>query len=328
VASPSRSVLVTGAAGFAGRHLIDELERETSWGTIGVARTAGTAGARTRVLACDLRDADLVRRVVKRHRPDVVFHLAAQSFVPQSFAAPADTLLNNIVSELNVLEACRELVPDAAILIVSSAEVYGTVQPEDLPVRESQPFLPANPYAVSKIAQDMLGLQYAIAYGSRVVRVRPFNHFGPGQNERFVLSSFARQIAQAELGRIEPVLLTGDTSVARDFLDVRDVVRAYRLAVERGQPGEVYNVARGQAYVISSLLGQLLRLSTVAIEVRQDPARLRRSDVEVLYGDASRLTTATGWQPVIPIAQSLSDTLEYWRAMLGGPGGHATIERP
>jgi GDP-4-dehydro-6-deoxy-D-mannose reductase len=315
--------LITGAAGFAGRHLISELERETSWDIIGLARTAGTVGTRTRVLACDLRDAGLVHRVVKRHQPEVVFHLAAQSFVPQSFAAPVDTLLNNIVSELNVLEACREHIPDATILIVGSAEAYGSVQPEDLPVRESQPFRPANPYAVSKIAQDMLGLQYAIAYGARVVRVRPFNHFGPGQSERFVLSSFARQIAQAELGRIEPVLLTGDTSVARDFLDVRDVVRAYRLAAEYGQPGEVYNVARGEPYVIAELLRQLLLLSTISIEVRRDPARLRRSDVKVLYGDASRLTTATGWQPTIPIEQSLGDTLEYWRATLSRQGQHA-----
>jgi GDP-4-dehydro-6-deoxy-D-mannose reductase len=320
VGTSARTALITGAAGFAGRHLIGELERETTWEIVGLARAAGTAGSRTRILACDLRDAELVHRDVERYRPAVVFHLAAQSYVPRAFAAPADTLINNVLSELNVLEACRELASDATILVVGSAEAYGAVQPDELPVRESQPFRPTNPYAVSKIAQDMLGLQYALAFGMRVVRVRPFNHFGPGQSERFVLSSFARQIAQAELGRIEPIVLTGDTSVARDFLDVRDVVRAYRLAAERGEAAEVYNIARGAPSIIADLLDQLLQMSALTFDVRRDPARLRPSDTPVQYGDVSKLTQVTGWKPAIPIEQSLRDTLEYWRAVLVKPG--------
>lgn len=314
--------MITGALGFVGRHLVLELERQTSWEIVGVARQAESLGARTRVLSCDLNDGELVRRVVAHHAPDIIIHLAAQSYVPRSYAAPADTILNNITAELNLLEAIRQSDLRPVIVVVGSSEIYGAVQPDELPVSEHAPFRPANPYAVSKVAQDMLAFQYALSYDMSIVRLRPFNHFGPGQSDRFVLSSFARQIAQAELGQVEPVVLVGNLDAARDFLDVRDVVRAYRLAVDRGTPGEVYNLASGIAHPIGDLLALLVGMARVEIVVQADPARLRPADVPVIYGDARRFRAATGWEPRIPIEQSLRDTLDDWRMRLMAPAEH------
>ncbi|HUG14251.1 MAG TPA: GDP-mannose 4,6-dehydratase, partial [Thermomicrobiales bacterium] len=309
----SVTALITGASGFAGRHLIAELEARTDWLLIGIGRSAVTAGQRTRVLSCDLMDADLVRRVTLRRRPDVVFHLAAESYVPRSLSDPATTLTNNIVGQLNVLEACRANGLSPRILIVGSADQYGLAGESEMPLVEDQPFRPLNPYAVSKIAQDMLGLQYALSYDMHIVRVRPFNHFGPGQSDRFAISSFARQIAEAELGRVEPVVLTGNLEARRDFLDVRDVARAYRLALEHGVAGDVYNIAGGRAHRVGDLLEALVRDASIPIEIRQDPARMRPSDTPVLVGNASKLRQATGWQPTIPIDVTLRDTLRDWR---------------
>lgn len=265
------------------------------------------------MLVCDLLDPGHVARVVKRYRPDVIFHLAAQAYVPKAVAAPADTLINNAVSQINVLEACRAAGVDPVVLIVSSAEVYGVARPEDMPLDEEQTFRPTNPYAVSKIAQDMLGLQYHLSYGMRIVRARPFNHIGPGQSDRFVVSSFARQIADAEHGRVEPIILVGNLDAQRDFLDVRDVVRAY-LAVARPEAaGEVYNVASGIPRSIGSVLDMLLARATIAITVGQDPSRMRQADIPVLYGDAGKLRRETGWVPEVAIEEALADTLDYWR---------------
>lgn len=311
-----RKALITGALGFAGQHLLAELERHTNWDLLGVSRGPGSVYGRERLLVCDLRDADLLDRVIDHHRPDVIFHLAAQSYVPKAFAAPADTIINNVTSQIHLLEAIRKAGLDPTILIVGSSEVYGQISPDDLPLREDQPFRPVNPYAVSKVTQDVLGLQYFLSYGMRIIRVRPFNHFGPGQSDRFVLSTFARQIAEAELGKIEPVVLTGNLEARRDFLDVRDVVRAYRMLVDYGKPGDVYNVASGVAHRIGNLLDRIVSYSSIEIEVRGDPARMRPSDIPVVEGDASKLRDATGWEPLIKIDQSLLDTLDSWREIL------------
>lgn len=310
------TVLITGATGFVGRHLIAELEDQTNWELIGLGRSLSPVGGRARMLACDLMDAELVLRVIERYRPGFIVHLAAQSYVPQAFANPAATLTNNVVGQLNLLEGCRSARLSPIILIVGSAEEYGAIGNTEISIRESQTFRPTNPYAVSKISQDMLGLQYQLSYGMHIVRVRPFNHFGPGQSERFVLSGFARQIAQAELGLVEPVVLTGNLNARRDFLDVRDVVRAYRLALERQIVPDAYNIARGEAFRIGDLLSHLVALSETAIETRVDPARMRPSDTPYLVGDASKFQAATGWRPRISIDQTLSDTLSYWRRSL------------
>jgi GDP-4-dehydro-6-deoxy-D-mannose reductase len=310
------TALVTGAGGFVGRHLLAEFERATDWDLVGLTLRPRATDTRARLLTCDLRDRALTERVLARHRPDIIVHLAAQSYVPQAFAAPQDTLTNNIVGQLNLFEGCRSAGLDPLILVIGSSEEYGFARPDELPVREEQPFRPGNPYAVSKITQDMLGLQYWLAHGLRVVRLRPFNHFGPGQSERFVVAGFARQVAEAELGHTEPVVLTGDLSAERDFLDVRDVARAYRLAALRAEPGEVYNIASGVARPVGELLQRLLAQAALPIETRRDPARLRPADMRRIVGDASKFRAATGWEPIIPLEQSLSDTLDYWRATL------------
>ena len=309
-----RTVLITGAGGFVGGDLIAELERNTTWSIIGLRRKPAKGTKRTRMLACDLQDSGLVHRTIAHYRPDAIVHLAAQSYVPKALASPADTLVNNTVGQINLCEACLRAGIDPVILVIGSSEEYGFVEPDDMPVTESQAFRPGNPYAVSKIAQDMLGYQYFRTHGMRIVRLRPFNHFGPGQTDRFVLSSFARQIAQIEAGDVEPTVLTGDLSSRRDFLDVRDVARAYRLALDRAEPGEVYNIASGTALPVGDLLERLISMASVPVEVRPDPARMRPSDVPVIVGDPTKFRTVTGWEPQIPIDESLRDTLDYWRS--------------
>lgn len=308
--------LITGAGGFVGGHLIAELERETQWEIVGLELRLAPTPGRTRMLVCDLQDRGLVERTIARYRPDYVIHLAAQSYVPQALASPADTIVNNTVGQIYLTEACRAAGINPVFLVIGSAEIYGFVEPDEMPLDEGQPFRPGNPYAVSKITQDMLGYQYFKTYGMKMIRLRPFNHFGPGQSDRFVLSSFARQIAQAERGTIEPTVLTGDLSSQRDFCDVRDVVRGYRLALERAQPGEAYNIGSGVARPVGSLLDMLIDMADVPIQIRHDPARMRPSDIPVLVGDAAKFRAATGWEAVIPIEESLRDTLDYWRSEL------------
>lgn len=306
-------VLITGAAGFVGRHLTALLARNRDWELFGVESRPGASIPDLRMVVCDLRDEALTRSLVRDCRPDYIFHLAAQANVPIAVASPSDTLINNAVAQINVLEACRAASLDPVILVVSSAEVYGAAAPEDLPLTEQQPFRPTNPYAVSKVAQDMLGLQYFLSYGMRIIRVRPFNHIGPGQSDHFVVSSFARQIAEIEAGLAEPEVRVGNLDAQRDFLDVRDVVRSYELVTRPEFAGEVFNVASGIPRSIRSILDGLVTLSSAEIAIQEDPARLRPSDVPVLIGDAGKLIRRTGWRPEIPIEQSLADTLDFWR---------------
>ncbi len=317
-------IFVTGAGGFAGGHLVEHLLRQSNLRpddiVAGVLQPAGHNPALDRLgivqRQLDLRDAEAVHAAVADIRPDLVFHLAALADVAQSFKDPWGTLANNIHAQVNLLEACRQIVPTARVLVVSSAEIYGAA-PADAPLDEMVPFAPTNPYSVSKVAQDMLGLQYYLAYRLPVVRARPFNHIGPGQGSGFVAADFASQIAAIEAGQREPVMFVGNLDAERDFTDVRDVVRAYLLLAQQGQAGEAYNVCSGQGYSIQYLLDTLLSYATVPIEVRQDPARMRPSDVPRRIGDATRLRTQTGWTPQIPFEQSLLDTLNDWRVRLG-----------
>src|SRR5207237_4757141 len=195
--------------------------------------------------------------MVEQVRPDYVFHLAAQSYVPEAFRRPEATIMNNVVGQLNLLDPLRQVSPDAKVLVVCSSEQYGLVRPEDTPIDEDTPFRPNNPYAVSKIAQDALALQHFLAYDQQIIRVRPFNHLGPGQNENFVAAAFAQQIARIEAGKQEPVIYVGNLEAVRDFTDVRDMVRAYHLAITRGEPGEVYNIGSGKGRTIQWLLDTL-----------------------------------------------------------------------
>jgi GDP-4-dehydro-6-deoxy-D-mannose reductase len=311
-------VLITGAGGFVGGHLLTYLNETAGMTLHGTLASESERRPALEALCpnlwiVDIRDPAAVQAVLDAIRPDRIYHLAGQAYVPRSFEDPWDTLETNIRGTLNILEAVRVLKLHTRVLVVGSAEVYGAVRPEQLPLTEDTPFAPSSPYSVSKVGQDMLALQYALAHHVFTVRVRPFNHIGPGQNNRFAVSNWALQIAEAERGQREPVVYVGELEAARDFTDVRDVVRAYVLAINQGEPGAVYNVCTGQAYSMKVILNKLIALSKVPIEVRVDAGRLRPTEIPVLVGDCRRLRERTGWQPEIPIDQSLRDALDDWR---------------
>ncbi len=312
--------LITGAGGFVGGHLCAYLLAHTDWELLGTVYPGLVEDPRPRpclrLVRVDLRDPQQAEDVVADSEPDVLFHLAARSSVPSSFDDPWGTLDNNIRAQLNVLEAVRKLGSRTRVLVIGSNEEYGKPRSEELPVTEKNPLRPLSPYAVSKVAQDFLGLQYHLTYGMEIMRLRPFNHTGPGQSPRFVVPAFASQIARIEAGLQEPVVKVGNLDAARDFSDVRDIVRAYHLAVTRGEPGEVYNLASGRPQSVRELLETLLSLSTVEIRVEVDPARYRPADMPVVYGSAEKFRQRTGWEPEIPFEQTLRDVLEYWREQI------------
>ena len=318
--------LITGAGGFVGGHLCAYLLAHTDWELTGTVnpRPVEDQPPEPRLTLChaDLRDPMVVQDLLCKVQPDCVFHLAAQSSVSASFKDPWPTLENNIRAQLNLLEAARASRREVRMLVIGSAEEYGAPTPEELPLTEQNPLRPSTPYSVSKVAQDFLGLQYHLSYGLPVVRVRPFNHTGPGQSPRFVVPAFASQIAHIEAGLQEPVMKVGNLDAARDFTDVRDIVRAYYLAVTQAEPGEVYNLASGRPQSIRGLLESLLSLSDAEIRVERDPARYRPVDVPQVYGSADKFRRRTGWKPEVHFDQTLRDTLDYWRAQIAqGQGG-------
>jgi len=269
-----------------------------------------------RLIECELRDPLSVEQLMDTERPDYVFHLAAQSFVPTSWNSPIDTIHNNVVGQIHLFESIRRFHLPTKVQIACSSEEYGEVHADEVPITENNPIRPLSPYAVSKVAQDYLGYQYYRSYGIPVVRTRTFNHTGPRRGENFVTSNFAKQIAEIELGLRPPVIHVGNLQAKRDFTDVRDVVRAYWLALTKGTPGECYNIASGSCVTIEEMLNLLLSMSAVQVKVEQDPARMRPSDVEILLGDASKFAGDTGWKPEIPFEQTMRDLLDYWRAEL------------
>ena len=283
----------------------------------GVASVETLRGAfekdKINLIDCDLLDPFSVNKLIASVRPDRLFHLAAQSHVPTSWNAPAATLQDNILGQLNIFEAIRSAGIDPLIQIAGSSEEYGLVYPDEVPMRETNPLRPLSPYAVSKVAQEMLAYQYHQSYGTKAIVSRGFNHSGPRRGENFVDSSFAKQIAMIEKGLQDPVIYVGDLSSKRDFTDVRDMVRAYWLLLEKCKPGEVYNIGSGNTRPVQDSLDMLLGMSRVDVEVRVDPTRLRPSDVTILWADASRFMEATGWKPTIPYQQTLRDLLDYWR---------------
>jgi len=321
-------VLITGITGFAGSHLAEYLLAEHPEVEIhGTYRWRSRMENLSRIedgkihlQESDLRDFSSVHNALKRIRPDAIFHLAAQSYVPSSWTGPNDTLVTNISGQTNIFEVVRQLEIDPVIQIACSSEEYGLVLPEETPITELNPLRPLSPYAVSKVAQDMLGYQYFQSYGLKAIRTRGFNHTGPRRGDVFVTSNFAKQIVSIELGLREPVIRVGNLEAVRDFTDVRDMVRAYWLAVNHARPGEVYNIASGVGITIQELLDRLLAMSTAEVRVEIDPDRLRPSDVEILVGDSSKFRADTGWEPQIPFDQTLRDTLEFWRQRLGGSG--------
>jgi GDP-4-dehydro-6-deoxy-D-mannose reductase len=286
-------------------HLGDELKRVNS------------IKDKVTILECDLKNRVAVSRILEKIKPDKIFHLAAQSFVPVSWKSPEDTLINNIISELNIFEVCRELQINPVMQIAGSSEEYGLVYENELPIKEENQLRPLSPYGVSKVAQDTLACQYHYSYGLKTVVTRAFNHEGPRRGEQFVTSNFAKQIAMIESGLQNPIIHVGNLSAKRDYLDVRDVVGAYWVATEKCKYGEPYNICSEKDWSIQSVLDLLLRMSSrKGIEIKQDPDRMRPSDVQVLLGDCTKFKNDTGWSPKITFEKTLEDTLNYWRKNL------------
>lgn len=257
---------------------------------------------------------------MRRVRPARVFHLAALSSVADSWQDPGRTLCNNAGAQANLLAALVSLDPLPRVLVVGSADEYGEPKTSQ-PLDEDTPLRPITPYGVSKVAQDLLALQYHLSHGLPVVRVRPFNHIGPGQSPNFAVASFARQIAAIEAGSRPARLRVGNLRPRRDFTDVRDVVRAYQLALAEGRPGEVYNVGSGRAVALREVVQRLLRMSRVPIRVEVDSRRVRAVEARASVCDAGRLHRRTGWRPLIPLEQTLADTLDYWRRQVAAGTG-------
>ncbi|MFD2369928.1 GDP-mannose 4,6-dehydratase [Brevibacillus sp. GCM10020057] len=314
--------LITGVSGFAGSHLAEYLLSRGDVEVFGTYRSPNRPAfldglsEQIRLVPCELTDAEAVLQLIRQIRPDLVFHLAAQSFVPTSLRSPADTLVNNLVSQLNVLEAIRQTDTDCKIQIACSSEEYGMVFPDEIPIKESNPLRPLNPYAVSKIAQDFLGYQYYQSYGLKIVRTRAFHHTGPRRGECYVTSNFAKQIAMIEQGLQPPRVYVGNLQAIRDFTDVRDIVRAYWLALALGTPGEVYNISSGTSVTIEEMLQTLLSVANIHVDIHVDPTRLRPSDVDIVLGDSTAFRAQTGWAPEISFRQSMEDLLNYWRDVI------------
>jgi len=318
-------ILITGITGFVGSHL-------TEWA---LSRGADVIGAlrwrsntehiehlrdRLTLIQSELRELSSARDLVERARPDYIVHLAAQSFVGASWQTPAETLMTNAIGQMNLFEAIRQLGSASRFLVIGSSEEYGLVEPDELPIRETNPLRPLSPYAVSKVTQDLMGFQYFKSYGLDIVRARAFHHTGPRRSDNFSTSTFARQIAEIEAGLREPVVVAGDLKPVRDFSDVRDIVRGYWELLERGTAGEVYNLCSGVDWTIERMLTFLISQSSVpSIEIRTDAARLRPSDVPVLRGSYEKIERAVGWRPRIPLEQTLTDLLDYWRQRIRRP---------
>jgi GDP-4-dehydro-6-deoxy-D-mannose reductase len=313
-------VLITGITGFAGSHLADYiLANHPDVEVYGLIRWRSRMENilhiqdKIALFEADLKDIVSLNKCLAEIKPDRIFHLAAQSFVPTSWLCPAETFAINAIGQINLFEAVLGLKLSPKIQVAGSSEEYGLVNADEIPMKETNPLRPLSPYAVSKVAQDLLAFQYYKSYGLRTVRTRGFNHTGPRRGEVFICSNFAKQIAEIEKKKKEPVIYVGNLEARRDFTDVRDIVRGYWLCLEKGEDGEVYNVGTGKTYSMKEILDMLLSMSKIKVKVEVDPQRLRPSDVPVLLSDCTKLKELTGWQPKIPIRQSLEDLLNYWR---------------
>jgi len=314
-----KTAVITGAGGFVGSHLTEHLLKN-SIKVIAIVHPKHSdenlkeVKSKIKIIKADLTDKKNLKKIEFKNA-SYIFHLAAFSSPPESFKDPAETLKNNIFSELYLLEHLATINSSAKILIVGSADEYGNVDEKNLPVDENTPLAPASPYAVSKVAQDYLGFQFFLNYGLNIVRVRPFNHIGPRQSRAFVVPAFASQIAKIEkAGKGE--IKVGNLETWRDFTDVRDIVRGYLLALEKGQNGAVYNLGSGTAIMIADILSKLLSLSKAKIVVMTDKKLIRAKDIKKICCDYSKFKKATGWAPIIDLNKTLFDTIEYERSKL------------
>jgi GDP-4-dehydro-6-deoxy-D-mannose reductase len=314
----AKKAFITGIAGFVGSYLAELLLTE-GYEVYGLIRSRSkTEYIESIINKLHLEDADILDThslyaTISHIKPDYIFHLAAQSFVPTSWVSPSVTLETNIVGSANLFEAVRQVGIDPVIQIACSSEEYGLVHPDELPIKETNPLRPLSPYAVSKLAMDYLGYQYFQSYKVRIVRTRGFNHTGPRRGDTFAESNFAKQIALIEKGKQEPVIHVGNLEASRDYTDVRDMVKGYVMAVEKCDPGDVYNICSGTTIKIGDMLSILLSFSKTKVKVQPDQSRMRPSDVPVLLGDNSKFVEKTGWKPEIPFKKTMEDLLNYWR---------------
>jgi len=305
---------IIGAAGFVGKHLIDHLRDERGWSIV-VSKLPheqiNTAGVE--IYDLDILDKNAVQTCLQVIQPDCIFHLAALSSVALSWKEPGLTVDINIKGSLNVLDAVRTLTKQPRVLLIGSGEEYGLVLQEEIPITEENNLRPGNIYAATKACQGMIGKIYANAYNMDIMMIRAFNHIGAGQAPMFVVSDFCKQVAEIEAGKREPIIRVGNLSAKRDFTNVRDVIRAYSLLMEKGKSGETYNVGQGVAISVDDILKIILANATRKIQIEIDPDRLRPVDIPIIEANIDKLTAITGWHPVIPLERTLVETLNYWR---------------
>lgn len=306
--------LITGINGFAASFLAKELLKK-KFSVAGTYRKeTGEKSAEIKLYGADLLEAEKISYAMENFIPDYIFHLAAISSTHASVKKPELTYKTNVQGTENVLRGAVKTSPSSRVLVVGTSGEYGS--PKSIPIKETHPLNPETPYAKSKLEAERLALAYFKKYGLKTVCTRSFNHIGPGQSEAFVCSTFAKQVAEIEKGLREPVIYVGNLEVKRDFTDVRDTVRAYMLALEKGSPGEVYNICSGKAHSIKEVLQIILDFSDKEIEIKVDKQRLRKADIPTMVGDNSKLKKDTKWKPRFSIEQSLKDMLDYWRSRL------------
>lgn len=312
-------ILITGISGFVGSYLAElfltqkNAELYGSYLTVASLTNIVHIQDKIKLIQLDLQDKKKVEEVIAKIAPDYIFHLAALSSPGDSFNNAEEVIVNNIVTEIHVLDAVRQKnLTKCKILIVSSGDVYGIASKKNVPMDENTELMPGNPYAVSKIAQDFVALQYFLSYKMNIVRVRPFNHIGPRQSPGFVVAAFAKKIAEIEKGE-KPIISVGNLESKRDFTDVRDVVRAYSLVIDKGVVGDVYNIGSGVSYTIQEILEKLLSQTSQKVTIQKDASLYRPSDSLDKICDNTKVTKITGWIPRISLEDSLKDTLDYWR---------------
>jgi len=310
-------VLITGITGFVGQHLAQMLLAEQSVILFGAARNLSKLSPelrrQTTCFEGNLQSKAFVVSVLQQAQPTHIYHLAGQASEPQAWSSSWDTFQTNLLPQLNLFQGMLELQLQSRFLSVGSSKVYGAATLQELPINEEKAFMPDSPYGVSKAAQDLMAQQYYLSHQLPIIRVRPFNHIGPGQSSDYVTASFARQIALAEAGLSDPNIQVGNLSAKRDFTDVRDVVAAYLLLMAQGTPGQAYNIGSGNAVAIQTILDTLLTYSQIKIETEQDLARMRPVDQPISYGDIQKINRELGWQPKISLEESLCQILNYWR---------------
>lgn len=313
-----KKALITGITGFVGSHLTEFLLSK-GFEVCGLSRwrsrteNIDSIRSKIKLIEADLLDLNSLQRAIKEVSPTHIFHLGAQSYVAASLKSPVATLEVNIIGTCNLFEAVREAEIDPLIQVACTSDEYGLVKKNEIPIKETNPLRPLSPYAVSKIGVDYMSFFYSRTYGMKIIITRGFSQTGPRRGEVFAESSFAKQIAEIEKGKKEPVIFVGNLDAQRDYTDVRDMVRGYLLAIEKCEQGEVYNICSGKAIKIKKVLDTLISLSKLKVEVKQDPTRMRPSDVLVFLGDNKKFIKQTGWKPLIPFERTMEDLLNYWR---------------